>query len=323
MRAIEVNSLTKCFKTLQKDIGIKNSLKSLFKREYRNILALDDISFSIEEGEVIGLIGLNGAGKTTLLKCLAGLIYPTKGEIKVLNTNPWNKENDFLKNIGFIMGQRGQLSLDLSAIDALKIEKEIYEIDDEWFKEELDELCQLMRVDHLLKTQLRKVSLGERMKLEIISVLLHKPELILLDEPTIGLDFIAQDNIRKFLIQYNNEHNSTMIVTSHNLVDIEKLCSKILLLNNGKLIYDGSLENFKRLYATPVGMVQSVPRMKPVLPASAITFCTSASISSLLPWQMTASRWLDKPPMMAPWGKRLRPSLRGRSASYTPQLVMS
>ena len=114
---------------------------------------------------------------------------------------------------------------------------------------ELDELCQLMRVDHLLKTQLRKVSLGERMKLEIISVLLHKPELILLDEPTIGLDFIAQDNIRKFLIQYNNEHNSTMIVTSHNLVDIEKLCSKILLLNNGKLIYDGSLENFKRLYA--------------------------------------------------------------------------
>ncbi|QUH19300.1 ABC transporter ATP-binding protein [Alkaliphilus sp. B6464] len=249
MGSIEVNSLSKCFRTLQKDIGIQNSLKSLFKREYKNILALDDISFNIEPGEVVGLIGLNGAGKTTLLKCLAGLIYPTKGEIKVLNTNPWNKENSFLKNIGFIMGQRGQLPLDLSAIDALKIEKEIYEVDDSWFKDELDKLSKLMRVDHLLKTQLRKVSLGERMKLEIISVLLHKPELILLDEPTIGLDFIAQNNIRNFLIQYNKERNSTMIVTSHNLVDIERLCSKMLLLNYGNLIYDGSLENFKNMYA--------------------------------------------------------------------------
>ena len=248
MPIIEVKNFSKVFKVMQKESGIKNSLKSFFKREYKHVKAVNNINISIEKNEIVGLIGLNGAGKTTTLKALSGLIYPTEGEIEVLGHVPWDKENLFLKRIGFLMGNKSQLWWDLPAIDSFRLEGSIYDISEEELENRINKLVDLLDVSSLLNTPVRKLSLGERMKMEFILVLLHEPEVIFLDEPTIGLDIITQKTVRKFLKNYRQDNNATILVTSHNMKDIEELCERVIIIDEGSIVFDNTLSELKKEY---------------------------------------------------------------------------
>ncbi|MGC9004512.1 MAG: ABC transporter ATP-binding protein [bacterium] len=247
---IQVNALRKVYRTYEKEEGIIGSLKALFKRKYREVEALKGISFSIEEGEFVGYIGPNGAGKTTTLKILSGILYPTSGEVRVLGFIPWERREKFLKQISFVMGQRQQLWWDLPAIESFLLNKEIYEIPAPLFHKNLEELSSLLSVEHLLKVPLRNLSLGERMKMELIASLLHSPKILFLDEPTIGLDVIAQKEMRDFLKRYNREHKTTIILTSHYMRDVEELCERVIVLHQGEIYFDGEIEELtKRISA--------------------------------------------------------------------------
>lgn len=248
MSIIHVEQLSKEFKVPQKKEGLKNSIHFLFKKEFKNVSAVKNISFDIREKEIVGLIGLNGAGKTTTLKMLTGLIYPTEGSVEVLGFNPWERRNEFLKNIGFLMGNKSQLWWDLPAVDSFYLEGEIYNIEKNVVSQRIKKLTELLDVSHLLNTPVRKLSLGERMKMELVLVLLHRPQVLCLDEPTIGLDIISQKNIRKFLCDYRDDREATIIITSHNMKDIEEICSRIIIINEGKLLYDDSLNRLKEKY---------------------------------------------------------------------------
>jgi ABC-2 type transport system ATP-binding protein len=243
---IEVKALRKVYRTYEKEEGIIGSLKALFKREYRDVEALRGISFFIEEGEFVGYIGPNGAGKTTTLKILSGILYPTSGEARVLGFIPWERKEKFLKQISFVMGQRQQLWWDLPAMESFLLNKEIYEIPPQLFYKNLEELSSLLSVEHLLKVPLRNLSLGERMKMELIASLLHSPKVLFLDEPTIGLDVIAQKEMRDFLKKYNREHKTTIILTSHYMRDVEELCERVIVLHQGEIYFDGSIEELTR-----------------------------------------------------------------------------
>jgi ABC-2 type transport system ATP-binding protein len=243
---IEVKALRKVYRTYEKEEGIIGSLKALFKREYRDVEALKGISFFIEEGEFVGYIGPNGAGKTTTLKILSGILYPTSGEARVLGFIPWERNEKFLKQISFVMGQRQQLWWDLPAMESFLLNKEIYEIPPQLFYKNLEELSSLLSVEHLLKVPLRNLSLGERMKMELIASLLHSPKVLFLDEPTIGLDVIAQKEMRDFLKKYNREHKTTIILTSHYMRDVEELCERVIVLHQGEIYFDGSIEELTR-----------------------------------------------------------------------------
>ena len=243
---IEVKALRKVYRTYEKEEGIIGSLKSLFKRKYRDVEALKGISFFIEEGEFVGYIGPNGAGKTTTLKILSGILYPTSGEARVLGFIPWEREEKFLKQISFVMGQRQQLWWDLPAMESFLLNKEIYEISPNLFYKNLEELSSLLSVEHLLKVPLRNLSLGERMKMELIASLLHSPKVLFLDEPTIGLDVIAQKEMRDFLKKYNREHKTTIILTSHYMRDVEELCERVIVLHQGEIYFDGRIEELTR-----------------------------------------------------------------------------
>lgn len=249
MAIISVSHLTKYFQIYQKQPGLAGSIKSLFNRKYYDSKAVDDISFSIEEGELVGFIGPNGAGKTTTLKCLSGLLYPTGGEINVLGFKPFDRKNDFLKQISLVMGQKNQLWWDLPPTETFLLNKEIYQIKDKCFKETVDELSELLEVKDILGVQVRKLSLGQRMKCELIAALIHIPKILFLDEPTIGLDVVMQKNLRKFIKEYNKKYNSTIILTSHYMGDVEELCKRIIIIDMGKIIYDGSLEEIIKKYS--------------------------------------------------------------------------
>jgi ABC-2 type transport system ATP-binding protein len=240
MPAIEAKNIGRTFKTQIKKPGLKGALSLLIKPEYKTFEALKDISFEIEEGSFIGLIGANGAGKTTLLKILSGLIPPTSGSAKVLGYEPFKRNLNFRKQIALVMGQKAQLWWDLPAIDAFELIAAIYEIPKKEYNERINELSELLNVKKLLNTQIRRLSLGERMKMELIGALLHWPKIIFLDEPTIGLDVLAASNLREFLKNFNQKTKATIILTSHNMDDIEKLCSRVMILKSGSLIYDGS-----------------------------------------------------------------------------------
>lgn len=242
---IKVTNLEKIYKVTRKEKGI---LKTLFCREFNEVKAVKGINFSIEQDEIVGLIGLNGAGKTTTLKMLSGLIKPTLGEVRVLEYDPWKRKNDFLMNIGFLMGNKSQLSWDISAMDSFLLEAEIYKIDKVTFSRTLDELTTLLNVKELLDTPVRKLSLGQRMKLELILTLLHKPKILFLDEPTLGLDIISQQNIRKFLNEYRKKEKATIIITSHNMKDIEDICDRVIIIDKGIIIYDGTIDDLKKTY---------------------------------------------------------------------------
>lgn len=249
MNSIEVRKLSKRFKVYKKEVGVLGSLKSLFKREYKEKYAIKNISFSISKGEFVGLIGPNGAGKTTTLKCLSGLIKPTSGEISVLGFEPIGRKSEYLKRISFVMGNKSQLWWDLPAMETLELTKEIYDIPDEQYNNRVEELMGILDLEKLLSRPVRELSLGERMKFELVNSLIYIPEVIFLDEPTIGLDVVMQERIRKFLKEYNQRYGSTIILTSHYMADVESLCSRVILLNEGKVLFDGTIQKLKEKYS--------------------------------------------------------------------------
>ncbi len=246
---ISVSHLSKYYKTYQKEPGFLESVKSLFSRRFETIPAVDDISFSIGEGELVGFIGPNGAGKTTTLKCLSGLLYPTGGKVSVFGFTPWERKYEFLSQIALVMGQKNQLWWDLPALETFILNKEIYEISTKKFNEKLSELSALLKVDHLLKTPVRKLSLGERMKMELIASLIHSPKVLFLDEPTLGLDVVMQQNLRDFIKEYNKRHQATIILTSHYMKDVESLCKRVIIISLGKIIFDGALDTLVKQHA--------------------------------------------------------------------------
>ena len=236
---IEVRDVRRSFKSVKKKEGIRGALNLLIRPEYSTHEALKGVSFTIEEGSFVGLIGANGAGKTTLLKILSGLIPPSSGSARVLGVEPFSRPMHFRKQIALLMGQKAQLWWDLPAVDAFDLLRAIYDIPLKIYQERLNELATLLDVTKHLNTQIRRLSLGERMKMELIGSLLHWPKVIFLDEPTIGLDVLAAHNLREFLRVFNQKEKATIILTSHNMDDIERLCSRVLIIRSGELIYDG------------------------------------------------------------------------------------
>lgn len=240
---ISVSNLSKHYSVYKKDPGLTGSLKSLVSRKYETVKAVEDVSFEIDEGEFVGFIGPNGAGKTTTLKCLSGLLYPTSGNVKVLGYTPFDRKTKFLKQISLVLGQKNQLWWDLPAMETFLLNKEIYQIEKSRFDETVGELSSLLDTGDLLKIPVRKLSLGQRMKMELIASLLHRPKILFLDEPTIGLDIVMQKKIREFLKEYNLKYKSTIILTSHYMGDVEALCERVIVINYGKLLYDGKIED--------------------------------------------------------------------------------
>ncbi|MHC4222595.1 MAG: ABC transporter ATP-binding protein [Planctomycetota bacterium] len=247
---IQVDRLSKTFYVHKKAPGLWGSMKSLIKRERVAKQAVREVSFRVEEGEIVGLVGANGAGKTTLVKMLAGIIHPSGGEARVLGHTPWERDNRFRRQIALIMGQKAQLWWDLPAADGFLLLKEIYRIPDEEYRRALDYLVSVLDIKKELNIQLRRLSLGERMKMELIGTLLHSPTVVFLDEPTIGLDLSAQRAIRDFILQYREEHRPAMILTSHYMEDIQRLCERIIIIREGEFVYDGSLTRVAETYAT-------------------------------------------------------------------------
>lgn len=241
MPIIEVKNLSKTYRYHRKEEGLLASVKSLFHREYLETKAVKAISFQIEEGELVGFLGPNGAGKTTTLKMLSGLLYPSSGEARVLNYIPWEKKDDYRRQFSLIMGRKNQLWWDLPAMESFILNKEIYQVEDKPFRNIIEELSILLEVKHLLKVQVRKLSLGERMKMELMAALLHSPKVLFLDEPTIGLDVVSQKRIRDFIKKYNKNTKTTIILTSHYMDDIKELCHRVIIINEGELMYDGNL----------------------------------------------------------------------------------
>ncbi len=249
MSIIEVKNLSRSYEYYRKQPGLMGSLKSFFYREKQYAEAVKEISFKIEPGELIGFLGPNGAGKTTTLKMLSGILHPTSGEARVLGYIPSNREVAYQKQFALVMGQKNQLIQDLPAIETFTVNKEIYEVPDSEFKKNLDELVYIFDIEKILDIQVRKLSLGQRMKCELAAALLHKPKVIFLDEPTIGLDVVAQKNIRDFIKKYNQENQTTVVLTSHYMEDIKELCQRVIIINFGKIIYDGKLDDLIKKYA--------------------------------------------------------------------------
>ncbi len=246
---IDVKSLKKYYSVHQKEPGFIGSIKSLINRKYYDVKAVDDISFEIAEGELVGFIGPNGAGKTTTLKCLSGLLYPTSGKVSVLDYKPFERKTRFLKQIALVMGQKNQLWWDLPAMDSFLLNKEIYEIPKTQFKKTLDELSELLEIKDILNIQVRKLSLGQRMKCELVAALIHNPKVLFLDEPTIGLDVVMQEKLREFIKEYNKSYKSTILLTSHYMQDVKELCERVIIIDHGKLLYDGKLDAIVKKYA--------------------------------------------------------------------------
>jgi ABC-2 type transport system ATP-binding protein len=246
---IHVSKLSKSFTVHRKQAGLGGSIKSLFKRDNLVKRAVDEVSFEVNEGEIVGLVGANGAGKTTLVKMLSGIIHPTSGEARVLGFNPIERKNALRRQIALIMGQKAQLWWDLPAADCFLLLKEIYKIPEKKYRDTLHFLAETLQVSGQLNIQIRRLSLGERMKMELIAALLHQPRVVYLDEPTIGLDLTAQRSIRSFLLNYRQEHKPAMLLTSHYMEDIEQLCKRILIIREGQMVYDGLLQDVIKTHA--------------------------------------------------------------------------
>lgn len=246
---IDVKGLSRSFKQYKKEPGLKGTLKSMWKRDFFTIDAVKSIDMQIEPGEFVGFIGPNGAGKTTTLKMLSGILHPTGGEVSVAGHVPFRREKDFLHKISLVMGQKSQLWWDLPPLEGFMLNKEIYELDKGKFDQAVKDLSELLDVEAVLKVPMRKLSLGQRMKCELIAALLHNPQILFLDEPTIGLDVVVQKRIREFFRKYNTENETTILLTSHYMEDVAELCSRVIIINHGEKIYDGGLDELMRRYA--------------------------------------------------------------------------
>ena len=249
MTIITVEGLSKIYNIAVKEAGIAGTLKHFWDRQYRQIAAVKDISLEIASGEMVGFLGPNGAGKTTTLKMLTGLIHPSSGRISVAGHIPFRRDRAFLQKITLVMGQKQQLIWDLPALDSLRMNAAVYDIPDKVFKQRLGELTEMLSLQDKLTQPMRKLSLGERMKAELLAALLHQPQVLFLDEPTLGLDVNAQANVREFLREYNDRYKATILLTSHYMADITALCKRVLLIHQGGLIYDGSLEGLHNDFA--------------------------------------------------------------------------
>ena len=249
MSFISVKHLNKEFKVLQRDSGLRNAFKSLIKRNYKYIKAVDDISFEIEKGEIVGYIGPNGAGKSTTIKMLCGILKSDSGEIKIAGFNPFKDRKEYVKNIGVVFGQKSQLWWDIPVIDSFDLLKNVYKINDEDYEKTKRELVSLLKLDNILTTPVRQLSLGQRMRAEIAASLLHKPKILFLDEPTIGLDAVSKVEVRKFIKDISKKENVTIILTSHDMSDIEALTNRLILIGNGKKLYDGTLSGIKKKFS--------------------------------------------------------------------------
>ena len=250
MSVIHVKNLNKTYQVPEREAGLIASMKSLVKRKYKEVKAVDGITFEIGAGEVVGFLGPNGAGKTTTLKMLSGLLYPTSGEGSVLNFTPSQRDKNFLKQITLVMGNRQQLSWDLPALDSFDLNRAIYGIPEADYKRTRDELIALLDLGELVKKPVRNLSLGERMKVEIVGSLLHLPKVLFLDEPTIGLDVTMQKRLREFIVEYNKRYGATVLLTSHYMADVEALCKRVIVIHHGKILFDGDLSGLVQKFSS-------------------------------------------------------------------------
>ena len=258
---IEVQNLTRVFRTYKKKPGFWGGVSGLFHREFEETRAADDVSFSIAEGEFVGFLGPNGAGKTTTLKMLSGLIYPTSGSARVAGYDPTKRENAYRRLFALVLGQKNQLWWDLPAIESFHLLRAIYALPAAEFKSSLDELVTLLDVEKKLNVMVRELSLGERMKMELIAALIHRPRVLFLDEPTIGLDVVSQKNVRQFLRDYNRKHRVTILLTSHYMADIKELCERVVVIHKGKKIYDGALAKLENAGGARKKIITFLPEL--------------------------------------------------------------
>jgi ABC-2 type transport system ATP-binding protein len=238
---VRVDELTKVFVVPEREAGLRAATRSLFRRRHREVRAVGSISFEIEPGEIVGFLGPNGAGKTTTLKMLSGLLYPSSGEARVLGSVPSKREREFLRRITLVMGNRNQLQWDLPALDSFELNRAIYQLTREDFLQTRDELIELLEVEDLIRKPVRNLSLGERMKVEVVGSLLHLPQVLFLDEPTIGLDVTMQKRIRAFIAEYNRRHGAAVLLTSHYMADVVALCRRVIVIHHGRILFDGAL----------------------------------------------------------------------------------
>src|SRR5271156_1229931 len=248
--AIEVRALTKIYRTYQKEAGFWGTLKGLAHRRYKETAAAKQVGLTVEEGELVGFLGPNGAGKTTVLKMLSGLLYPTGGEASVLGFTPWKRQNEFKRLFALVLGQKNQLWWDLPAAESLELNRVIYGLDRAVAQKTIDELTELLDVRDKLDVMVRELSLGERMKMELIAALLHRPKVLFLDEPTIGLDVVSQKKVREFLRDYTARNRITTLLTSHYMQDIEELCERVIIIDHGQVFFDGALQDIIDRLAT-------------------------------------------------------------------------
>jgi ABC-2 type transport system ATP-binding protein len=248
--AIEVRALTKVYRTYQKEAGFWGALKGLAHRKYKETAAANNVSFTVQEGELVGFLGPNGAGKTTVLKMLSGLLFPTSGDARVLGFTPWKRQNEFKRQFALVLGQKNQLWWDLPASESLELNRVIYGLDPKQAQKTIDELTELLDVRDKLDVMVRELSLGERMKMELIAALLHQPRVLFLDEPTIGLDVVSQKKVREFLRDYTARNRITTLLTSHYMQDIEELCERVIIIDHGKVFFDGALADIIARLAT-------------------------------------------------------------------------
>src|SRR6201996_5790785 len=246
---IQVNKLSKAYRTYKKEPGFRGAVRGLVHRKYEQTMAVNEVSFDIQEGELVGFLGPNGAGKTSTLKMLAGLLYPTSGAASVLGYTPWNREDGYRRKFALLLGQKNQLWWDLPARESLELNARIYGIPKEKFERIVNELTALLAVKEKLNVSVRELSLGERMKMELIASLLHEPKVLFLDEPTIGLDVTSQKTVRDFIRRHNAEHKTTILLTSHYMADIQALCERVIIIDHGKLFFDGKLNEIVDRFA--------------------------------------------------------------------------
>lgn len=249
MAAIEVQGLNKAYRIYKKQPGFSGAVRGLFSRQYETTHAVKDVNFRVEEGELVGFLGPNGAGKTTTLKILSGLLYPTSGTASVLGYTPWERADGYRRQFALLLGQKNQLWWDLPARESLELNARIYGIAPEDFKKRVDEMTQLLGVGEKLNVMVRELSLGERMKLELVAALLHQPKILFLDEPTIGLDVVSQKAVREFLRDHNKRNKTTVLLTSHYMADIQELCQRVIIIDKGTIFFDGKLSEILDRFA--------------------------------------------------------------------------
>jgi len=246
---IVLRGLEKVYRVHEREAGMGASIRSLFQRKYKDVRAVDSVSFNVEAGEIVGFLGPNGAGKTTTLKMLSGLLHPTGGEAHVLGHLPWKRESAYLKNIGLVMGNRNQLTWDIPALDSFAVNQAVYDIPEMAYRQTLNELVELLDLGNIIKKPVRNLSLGERMKCELAASLLHRPKVLFLDEPTLGVDVSMQGRIRQFVAEHNAKYGATILLTSHYMADVTALCKRIIVIHRGRLLYDGPIDTLSERIA--------------------------------------------------------------------------